>query len=91
MMLTDDANTTKARSSLVGTRLFLDPFVQLCTDRHIPSVASLRASPRFPIGPVRWPPPVVAGCQGKGVAATIKHFAADEQETRRLSVNGDSQ
>ncbi|KAF2684696.1 glycoside hydrolase family 3 protein [Lentithecium fluviatile CBS 122367] len=30
---------------------------------------------------------VVAGIQSKGVAATVKHFAANEQETERLSVN----
>lgn len=30
---------------------------------------------------------VVNGIQEKGVAATIKHFAANEQETERLAVN----
>jgi len=68
-----------------GARCLLAP--TMCIHRHPLGGRNFESFSEDPYLTGKMASRVVSGCQDKGVAATIKHFAANEQETDRLSVD----
>ncbi|KAF4125013.1 beta-glucosidase [Geosmithia morbida] len=68
-----------------GARCLLAP--TMCTQRHPLGGRNFESFSEDPFLAGKMAAQVVKGVQDIGVAATIKHFAANEQETERLTVN----
>ncbi|KAF2266387.1 glycoside hydrolase [Lojkania enalia] len=68
-----------------GARVLLGP--TMCNHRHPLGGRNFESFSEDPLLAGKLSAQVVNGLQEKGVAATIKHFAANEQETKRLSVD----
>ncbi|KAF1953839.1 hypothetical protein CC80DRAFT_476672 [Byssothecium circinans] len=68
-----------------GARVLLGP--TLCNHRHPLGGRNFESFSEDPLLAGKLAAQVVAGLQERGVAATIKHFAANEQETERLTVD----
>ncbi|KAF2175424.1 glycoside hydrolase family 3 protein [Zopfia rhizophila CBS 207.26] len=68
-----------------GARVLLGP--TMCNHRHPLGGRNFESFSEDPLLAGKLAAQVVIGLQEKGVAATIKHFAANEQETERLSVD----
>lgn len=68
-----------------GARCILAP--TMCIQRHPLGGRNFESFSEDPLLTGKMAAKVVAGVQAKGVAATIKHFAVNEQETERLSVD----
>lgn len=68
-----------------GARCLLAP--TMCIHRHPLGGRNFETFSEDPFLTGKMASNVVTGLQNLGVAATIKHFAANEQETERLSVN----
>jgi len=69
-----------------GARCLLAPTV--CIHRHPLGGRNFESFSEDPLLAGKLSSQVIQGVQSKGVAATIKHFAANEQETDRFTVNG---
>lgn len=59
----------------------------MCNHRHPLGGRNFESFSEDPLLAGKLAAQVVTGLQETGIAATIKHFAANEQETQRLSVN----
>lgn len=59
----------------------------ICNHRHPLGGRNFESFSEDPLLAGKMASQVVRGLQEKGIAATVKHFAANEQETDRLSVN----
>ncbi|KXJ93549.1 family 3 glycoside hydrolase [Microdochium bolleyi] len=68
-----------------GARCLLAPTV--CIHRHPLGGRNFESFSEDPLLAGKLSSQVIQGVQSKGVAATIKHFAANEQETDRFTVN----
>ncbi|KAF2645487.1 hypothetical protein P280DRAFT_503631 [Massarina eburnea CBS 473.64] len=68
-----------------GARVLLGP--TMCNHRHPLGGRNFESFSEDPLLAGKLAAQVVAGLQENGVAATIKHFAANEQETERLAVD----
>ncbi|EFX05115.1 glycoside hydrolase family 3 domain containing protein [Grosmannia clavigera kw1407] len=68
-----------------GARVLLAPTV--CIHRHPLGGRNFESFSEDPFLAGKLAARVIEGVQSEGVSATIKHFVANEQETRRLSVN----
>lgn len=68
-----------------GARCILAP--TMCIQRHPLGGRNFESFSEDPLLTGKMAAKVVAGVQDKGVAATIKHYAVNEQETERLSVD----
>ncbi|KAF2015754.1 glycoside hydrolase family 3 protein [Aaosphaeria arxii CBS 175.79] len=68
-----------------GARVLLGP--TMCNHRHPLGGRNFESFSEDPFLAGKLAAQVVTGLQEKGVAATIKHFAANEQETDRLKVD----
>ncbi|KAH6647081.1 family 3 glycoside hydrolase [Truncatella angustata] len=68
-----------------GARCLLAPTT--CIHRHPLGGRNFESFSEDPLLAGKLASQVIQGVQSKGVAATIKHFAANEQETERLSVD----
>lgn len=68
-----------------GARCILAP--TMCTHRHPLGGRNFESFSEDPFLTGNMAAKVVEGCQEKGVSATIKHFAVNEQETERLTVD----
>ncbi|KAK6070728.1 thermostable beta-glucosidase B (glycosyl hydrolase family 3) [Seiridium cupressi] len=68
-----------------GARCLLAPTT--CIHRHPLGGRNFESFSEDPLLAGKLASQVIQGVQSKGVAATIKHFAANEQETQRLSVD----
>ncbi|CAI6341698.1 unnamed protein product [Periconia digitata] len=68
-----------------GARVLLGP--TMCNHRHPLGGRNFESFSEDPLLAGKLAAQVVNGLQEKGIAATIKHFAANEQETERLSVD----
>ncbi|KAJ4361538.1 hypothetical protein N0V95_001790 [Ascochyta clinopodiicola] len=75
------AEETKTKSA----RVLLAP--TMCNHRHPLGGRNFESFSEDPYLTGKMAANVVNGIQEKGIAATIKHFAANEQETERLAVN----
>ncbi|KAL6708674.1 hypothetical protein ACN47E_002370 [Coniothyrium glycines] len=68
-----------------GARVLLAP--TMCNHRHPLGGRNFESFSEDPLLAGQMASNVVKGLQEKGIAATIKHFAVNEQETDRLTVN----
>lgn len=68
-----------------GARCLLAPTT--CIHRHPLGGRNFESFSEDPLLSGKLASQVIQGVQSKGVAATIKHFAANEQETERMSVD----
>ncbi|PVH97777.1 glycoside hydrolase family 3 protein [Periconia macrospinosa] len=68
-----------------GAQVLLGP--TMCNHRHPLGGRNFESFSEDPLLAGKLAAQVVTGLQEKGIAATIKHFAANEQETERLSVD----
>lgn len=68
-----------------GARCLLAP--TMCLHRHPLGGRNFESFSEDPFLTGKMAARVVEGLQDKGVSATIKHFAANEQETERLTVD----
>ncbi|KAJ5883467.1 Beta-glucosidase B [Penicillium subrubescens] len=68
-----------------GIRCLLAP--TLCNHRHPLGGRNFEAFSEDPLLTGQLATELVRGIQSKGIAATIKHFVANEQETERMRVN----
>ncbi|KAH7132496.1 glycoside hydrolase superfamily [Dendryphion nanum] len=68
-----------------GARVLLGP--TMCNQRHPLGGRNFESFSEDPLLAGKLAAQVVAGLQEKGVAATVKHFVANEQETERLAVD----
>jgi beta-glucosidase len=59
----------------------------MCNHRHPLGGRNFESFSEDPLLAGKMAANVVKGIQEKGIAATIKHFAANEQETERLAVD----
>ncbi|KAL1879261.1 hypothetical protein Daus18300_001840 [Diaporthe australafricana] len=75
------ADEVKARSA----HILLAPTV--CMHRHPLGGRNFESFSEDPLLTGKLAAQYIQGLQGKGVAATIKHFAGNEQETHRLTIN----
>ncbi|KAH7326450.1 family 3 glycoside hydrolase [Stachybotrys elegans] len=68
-----------------GARCLLGP--TMCLHRHPLGGRNFESFSEDPYLTGKMAARVVEGLQGQGIAATIKHFAINEQETERMTVN----
>ncbi|KAF2242788.1 glycoside hydrolase family 3 protein [Trematosphaeria pertusa] len=78
-------NALAEETQTKGARVLLGP--TMCNHRHPLGGRNFESFSEDPLLAGKLAAQVCKGLQEKGVAATIKHFAANEQETDRLTVN----